>query len=83
MPKGTWLSTKLEKAYQKHSVKKEQQFYQNMLRGNDYRGTDIIFNQNTLAWLVVIVTVFLQLISLATTYEGSKVYFGGVNLPLN
>ena len=61
MPKGTWLSTKLEKAYQKHSVKKEQQFYQNMLRGNDYRGTDIIFNQNTLAWLVVIVTVFLQL----------------------
>ena len=66
MPKGTWLSTKLEKAYQKHSVKKEQQFYQNMLRGNDYRGTDIIFNQNTLAWLVVIVTVFLQLISLAT-----------------
>lgn len=81
MPKGTWLSTKLEKAYQKHSVKKEQQFYQNMLRGNDSRGTDIIFNQNTLAWLVVIVTVFLQLISLATTYEGSKVYFGGVNLP--
>ena len=60
MPKGTWLSTKLEKAYQKHSVKKEQQFYQNMLRGNDYRGTDIIFNQNTLAWLVVIVTVFLR-----------------------
>ena len=60
MPKGTWLSTKLEKAYQKHSVKKEQQFYQNMLRGNDYRGTDIIFNQNTLAWLVVIVTVFLH-----------------------
>lgn len=82
MPKETWLKSKLQKNYQKHAIKKEQQFYQNMLRGNDYRGTDVVFNQNTLAWLIVVVTVFLQIISLATTYEGSKVYFGGVNLPL-
>lgn len=81
MAKEMWLRSKLEKCYQKHNIKKEQQFYQNMLRGNDYRGTEILFNQNTLAWLVVIVTVFLQIISLATTFEGSKVYFGGVNLP--
>ena len=82
MSKGTWLQDKIGKNYQKHALKKEQQFYQNMLRGNDYRGTDAVFNQNTLAWLVVVVTVFLQIISLATTYEGSKVYFGGVGLPL-
>lgn len=81
MPKLTWIQHKFERHYKKHALKKEQQFYQNMLRGNDYRGTDVIFNQNTLGWLIVIVTVFLQLISLATTFEGSKVYFGGVNLP--
>ncbi|MGL6173938.1 MAG: hypothetical protein ACRC1P_04950 [Cellulosilyticaceae bacterium] len=70
------------KRHQAHSIKKEQQFFQDMLRGTDYRGTEVLFNPTTLAWLVVLVTVFLQLISLATTYEGSKVYFGGVALPL-
>ncbi|MEG0153138.1 MAG: hypothetical protein RR744_08185 [Cellulosilyticaceae bacterium] len=81
MSKLTWIQHKFEKHYKKQALKKEQQFYQNMLRGNDYRGTDVIFNQSTLGWLIVLVTVFLQIISLATTYEGSKVYFGGVNLP--
>ena len=82
MSRLNWISHKLEQYFKKNALKQEQQFYQNMLRGNDYRGTDIIFNQNTLGWLIVLVTMFLQLISLATTYEGSKVYFGGVNLPL-
>lgn len=82
MSRLNWISHKLEQYFKKNALKQEQQFYQNMLRGNDYRGTDVIFNQNTLGWLIVLVTMFLQLISLATTYEGSKVYFGGVNLPL-
>ncbi|MEG2776792.1 MAG: hypothetical protein RR915_06290 [Cellulosilyticaceae bacterium] len=81
MSMKTWVRNKIEKRHQEHCVKRDQQFYQNMLKGTDYRGTDIIFNQTTLAWLVVVVTVFLQIISLATTYEGSQVYFGGVALP--
>ncbi len=43
--------------------------------------TDQLFNETTFGWLVVLVTTFLQIISLATTFEGSKVYFGGVKLP--
>ena len=82
MSRLNWISHKIEQHYKKNELKRDQQFYQNMLRGNDYRGTDVIFNQNTLGWLIVLVTMFLQLISLATTYEGSKVYFGGVKLPL-
>ncbi|PHV70063.1 hypothetical protein CS063_12215 [Sporanaerobium hydrogeniformans] len=42
---------------------------------------DTLFNETTLDWLIVLVTIFLQVISLATTFEGSKVYFGGVKLP--
>lgn len=52
-----------------------------MLSKKGNRGTETVFNEWTLGWLIVLVTVFLQLISLATTFEGSKVYFGGVKLP--
>ncbi|MGL4736554.1 MAG: hypothetical protein ACRCW2_03760 [Cellulosilyticaceae bacterium] len=53
-----------------------------MLSKKGNKGTETVFNEWTLGWLIVLVTVFLQLISLATTFEGSKVYFGGVKLPL-
>lgn len=75
------MKSGMERYRRRGLIKKEQQVYQHMLRGTDYRGTEVVFNQRTLAWLVVVVTVFLQLISLATTFEGSKVYFGGVALP--
>ena len=65
-----------------YRIKQQQNDLKEMLGGETYRGIERIFNQHTLAWLVVVVTVFLQLISLATTYEGSRVYFGGIVLPL-
>lgn len=76
------LKHNTRKRYHRYQLNKEQRFYQGMLHGTEQRGTDILFNHQTMAWLIVIVTAFLQLISLATTYEGSKVYFGGVALPL-
>lgn len=78
----TILKQKLKKRYKVHCIKKEQRVYDEMLRGVEQRGTDILFNPRTIAWLIVVVTGFLQLISLSTTFEGSKVYFGGIALPL-
>lgn len=66
---------------EKRNIKNNQLFYENMLRDKDGKGTEVIFNVKSLSWIVVIVTIFLQLISLATTYKGSIVYFGGVELP--
>ena len=54
-----------------------------MITSSDENSTSIIFNKTSLAWLIVLVTLLLQLISLATTYKGSIVYFGGINLPFN
>lgn len=76
-----WIRVRINKKYQAHKIRQEQSFYSQMLKGVSRSGTEAIFNQGTLAWLIVIVTVFLQIISLATTFEGSKVYFGGVALP--
>lgn len=64
-------------------IKKNQLFYENMINSSNNKSTEIIFNPKSLAWLIVIVTLLLQLISLATTYKGSIVYFGGVTLPFN
>ena len=77
-----WIKRRITKKYELHCIKKEQRFYQTMLTGEAYKGTQILFNQEILAWLIVVVTICLQMISLATTYEGSKVYFGGIVLPL-
>lgn len=53
-----------------------------MIISRQGKSTETLFNKESLAWLVVIVTAFLQLISLMTTFNGSIVYFGGINLPL-
>lgn len=54
---------------------------QNMLRDNIRHNAQTMFNPSSLSWILVTATLFLQLISLSTTYSGSKVYFGGINLP--
>lgn len=77
-----YVLKQMEKRQKQHSLNKEQDMLRQSLNGTSYKGTEVVFNQYTLAWLVVGVTVLLQIISLATTFEGSKVYFGGVKLPL-
>ena len=72
---------KVKRQYQVQRIKKEQRFYEGCLKGNEKRGTEILFNKGTISWLIVIVTFFLQLIALASTFEGSKVYFGSIVLP--
>ena len=74
---------KLSNSHNKREIKKQQRFYENMITSSDENSTSIIFNKTSLAWLIVLVTLLLQLISLATTYKGSIVYFGGINLPFN
>jgi hypothetical protein len=55
---------------------------QDILNGNTGFNAQSIFNASVLSWIFVLATLFLQLISLSTTYSGSKVYFGGITLPL-
>lgn len=55
---------------------------QNLIKDNIRNDAQSIFNPSTLSWILVLATLFLQLISLSTTYSGSKVYFGGISLPL-
>lgn len=74
---------KFSNSHNKREIKKHQRFYENMITSSDENSTSIIFNKTSLAWLIVLVTLLLQLISLATTYKGSIVYFGGINLPFN
>lgn len=74
---------KFSNSHNKREIKKQQRFYENMITSSDENSTSIIFNKTSLAWLIVLVTLLLQLISLATTYKGSIVYFGGINLPFN
>ncbi|WP_195987480.1 hypothetical protein [Clostridium sp. D53t1_180928_C8] len=74
---------KFNNGHNKRKIKKQQHFYENMITSSNENSTSIIFNKTSLAWLIVIVTLLLQLISLATTYKGSIVYFGGINLPFN
>lgn len=66
--------------YKKHLIKKDQNFYNSMLKDKSATG-GAFFSQGTLVNLILLVTVFLQIISLATTFNGSKVYFGGIKLP--
>lgn len=77
------IKEKFSNSHNKREIKKQQRFYQNMITSSDENSTSIIFNKTSLAWLIVLVTLLLQLISLATTYKGSIVYFGGINLPFN
>lgn len=74
---------KFSNSHNKREIKKQQRFYENMITSSYENSTSIIFNKTSLAWLIVLVTLLLQLISLATTYKGSIVYFGGINLPFN
>ena len=77
------IKEKFSNSHNKREIKKQQRFYENMITSSDENSTSIIFNKTSLAWLIVLVTLLLQLISLATTYKGSIVYFGGINLPFN
>lgn len=77
------VKNKIKSTNNKHKIKKQQRFYENMINSSDGKATEVVFNKTSLAWLIVIVTLLLQLISLATTYKGSIVYFGGVELPFN
>jgi Membrane-bound metallopeptidase len=55
---------------------------QDALKDNAGFDAQAAFNPTVLSWIFLAVTFFLQIISLATTYSGSKVYFGGIKLPL-
>lgn len=77
------LKNKADSYNNKRKIKNSQKFYDNMVNSSNEKATEVIFNKSSLAWLIVIVTLLLQLISLATTYKGSIVYFGGVDLPFN
>lgn len=54
---------------------------QDVLKDSNGYSAQSVFNPTTLSWIFLGVTFFLQIISLATTYSGSKVYFGGIKLP--
>lgn len=78
-PLSCFIKNKLE--IQK--IKRELKQSQNMLKNNTGSDASLIFNSVSLSWMFVAVTLFLQLISMATTYSGSKVYFGGIELPFS
>ncbi|MEG2291515.1 MAG: hypothetical protein RSC24_16200 [Clostridium sp.] len=75
------FESKVNTSYKKHKIKKEQEFYEDMLKEKRSAG-GAFFSQKTLVGVVLVVTILLQIISLATTFKGSKVYFGGIKLPL-
>lgn len=75
------IESKINNSYEKHKIKKEKEFYEDMLKDKrTARGA--FFSQRTLIGVVLVVTILLQVISLSTTFKGSKVYFGGIKLPL-
>jgi hypothetical protein len=65
-----------------HKSNKSFKATRDMLKENSGFNAQAIFNVTVLSWIFVLVTLFLQLISLSTTFSGSKVYFGGIKLPL-
>ncbi|MGL4773338.1 MAG: hypothetical protein ACRC2K_07220 [Clostridium sp.] len=73
---------KMKKEYAKQQIKREQNFYKSMVTSKDGEDVFALFNERNLVKVILLVTVFLQLVSLATTFKGSKVYFGGIKLPL-
>ncbi|MGL5331118.1 MAG: hypothetical protein ACRDD7_17780, partial [Peptostreptococcaceae bacterium] len=72
---------KIKEEYEKKKIKKEQNFYKDMVTLKDGGGAFALFNERNLTKVILLVTVFLQLVSLATTFKGSVVYFGGIKLP--
>ncbi|MGL5153039.1 MAG: hypothetical protein ACRC7N_20970, partial [Clostridium sp.] len=76
------IRKKTKNSYNKHLIKKEQNFYKNMISSKEAGGNLGFFNEGNLAKVILLVTVFLQIVSLATTFKGSQVYFGGIKLPL-
>lgn len=76
-----WLKNKTKNFRENNHFKKNHNYKKNILKEENTYDAQLVFNPTTLSWLFVIVTLFLQIISLATTYAGSKVYFGGIKLP--
>lgn len=67
---------------QNYKVQKIERDVNHIFKDQTNGDAQVIFNPTALSWLFVVVTLFLQIISLATTYAGSEVYFGGIHIPL-
>lgn len=77
------MANKMRIRSEKRKFSKEYSQTQNRLKNNVGYNAEALFNPTVLSWIFLAVTFFLQLISLATTYSGSKVYFGGIRLPFD
>lgn len=77
-----FVSNKIKIKSEKRKFNKQYLETQNVLKNNVGYNAQALFNPTVLSWIFLAVTFFLQIISLATTYSGSKVYFGGIKLPL-
>ena len=75
------MANKMRIRSEKRKFNKDYLETQNRLKNNIGYNAQTLFNPTVLSWIFLAVTFFLQLISLATTYSGSKVYFGGIKLP--
>ena len=71
----------LKKASDKRKLIKQEKFYRSMLKRNEVTGIEGLFSGKGITFVIITVTLFLQIVSLSTTFNGSKVYFGGIKLP--
>ncbi|MDP4089217.1 MAG: hypothetical protein Q8930_08125 [Bacillota bacterium] len=76
-----YLRGKFQSESENKEFNRNYQETQNILKDNTGYNAQSVFNPVVLSWIFLGVTFFLQIISLATTYSGSKVYFGGIKLP--
>ncbi|MGF7057798.1 hypothetical protein [Brassicibacter mesophilus] len=75
------MKNTLRNKLERYKFNKDYTYTQNILKEKAGHSAQNIFSFTVLSWIFVLVTLFLQIISLATTYSGSKVYFGGIALP--
>lgn len=80
--KFNWFKDKAKDKVQSYKVQKKERDVNHIFKNQTTGDAQVIFNPTALSWLFVAVTLFLQIISLATTYAGSEVYFGGIHIPL-
>lgn len=80
--KFNWFKNQYKAKAESYKYKEKQTYDKDIFKEEATRDAQVIFNPTALSWLFVAVTLFLQIISLATTYAGSEVYFGGIHLPL-
>lgn len=80
--KFNWVKDKAKDKIQDYDIQKRERDVNNIFKNQTTSDAQVIFNPTALSWLFVVVTLFLQIISLATTYAGSEVYFGGIRIPL-